>query len=65
MATEKATEKATTTSDLGGANLKTDADQATADASVDDRKTSSATLSGGTKVTGPADVIKKLKGRSG
>lgn len=59
-----ATDKATTTSDLSGADLKTDADQATAEASVDDRKTSSATLSGGTKITGPDEVIKKLKGRN-
>lgn len=58
-----ATEKATTTSDLSGADLKTDADKATADASVDDRKTSTATLPGGTKITGPTDVINKIKGR--
>lgn len=70
-----ATSKATTTDDLGGstvtgggeelsgAGLKTDADQATADLSVDDRKTSSATLKNGVKVTGPTDVINRIKNR--
>lgn len=58
-----ATEKATTTDDLSGADLKTDADKVTADASVDDRKTSTVTLKGGTKITGPTDVVNKLKAR--
>lgn len=58
-----ATTKATTTSDLSGAELKTDADQATADASIDDRKATSATLKSGVKVTGPSDVINKIKNR--
>lgn len=59
-----ATSKATTTDDLSGADLKTEADQATADASVDDRKTSSTTLKSGVKVTGPSEVINKLKARN-
>lgn len=58
-----ATEKATTTDDLSGANLKTDADAATAEMSVDSRKSSKATLKGGTKIEGPADVVAKLKNR--
>jgi hypothetical protein len=58
-----ATEKATTTSDLSGRALITDTDKATAELSADDRKTSTATLSNGTKVTGPSDVINKLKAR--
>lgn len=70
-----ATSKATTTSDvtsgtstttgggdeLSGASLKTDDDQRTAELSVDDRKTSTATLPGGTKITGPSEVVNKLK----
>lgn len=66
-----AVSKATTTSDtttstgdeLSGASLKSEDDQRTAELSVDDRKTSSTTLAGGTKVTGPSDVIAKLKNR--
>jgi hypothetical protein len=69
-----AVSKATTTSDTGstvtgggdelsGANLRTDADRATADLSVDNRKTADATLKGGTKISGPADVVAKLKNR--
>jgi hypothetical protein len=60
MAT-KSDEKATTTSDLSGAHLKTEADQATAEMSADNRNTSTATLSTGTKITGPAEVVKKIK----
>ena len=58
-----ATSKATTTDDLSGADLKTEADQATADASVDDRKTSTVTLKNGSKVTGPSDVVNRIKAR--
>ena len=59
-----AIEKATTTNDLSGADLKSDADKATAEQSVDGRKTATATLRNGVKVTGPADVVNKIKARS-
>ena len=72
-----AVSKATTTSDtdsgtstttgggdeLSGRPLITEDDKRTAGLSVDDRKTSSTTLKSGTKVTGPTEVINKLKGQ--
>lgn len=69
-----ATSKATTTSDVGGEStstgggdelsgrpLITDDDRRTAELSVDDRKTSSTTLKSGTKVSGPSEVINRMK----
>ena len=53
-----ATSKATTTSDLSGADLKTDADAAPSNTDV---KEASATLPSGTKVTGPKNVIDRIK----
>ena len=52
---------ASTGDELSGHGLITDDDRKTAELSVDDRKTSSTTLKGGTKVTGPTEAINKLK----
>ena len=57
-ASEKKTEAAAS-AELSGADLKSDDDPQP----EDQGKTASATLSGGTKITGPAEVISRLKNR--
>lgn len=56
MATKK--EDEARSAELSGADLKSDTEP-----QPEEVKSSSATLSGGTKISGPAEVIKRLKSR--